>query len=137
MLILSLVVAITVVVSTLAGCRLRLASGWRWLNILHPCGGVGRSVLVRYRHEISHCLRLGPVELMLQQGSFSASVREVANGLFLAHSFACVAQLGPSREVITVWLVRTLLAEGQLPWAGWLLVSPGEVLDKRFLEIMP
>jgi hypothetical protein len=28
------------------------------------------------------------VELMLQQGPFSASVREVANGLLLAHSFA-------------------------------------------------
>jgi hypothetical protein len=28
------------------------------------------------------------VELVLQQGSFSTSVREVANGLLLAHSFA-------------------------------------------------
>jgi hypothetical protein len=74
---------------------------------------------------------------MLQQGSFSTSVREVANGLFLAHSFTCVAQLRPSREVIMVWLVWTLLAEGQLLWAGWSLVSPGEVLDKCFLEIMP
>jgi hypothetical protein len=83
-----LAVSITVVMSTLAGCWLRLASGWRWLNVLHSCSGVGGSVLVRYRHEIRHCLRLGPVELMLQQGSFSASVHEVANGLLLAHSFA-------------------------------------------------
>jgi hypothetical protein len=87
-LILSFAVMITVVMSTLAGCRLRLASGRRWLHILHPRGGIGGSVLVRYRHEIRHCLRLGPVELMLQQGSFSATVREVANGLLLAHSFA-------------------------------------------------
>jgi hypothetical protein len=28
------------------------------------------------------------VELMLQQGPFSTPVREVANGLLLAHSFA-------------------------------------------------
>jgi hypothetical protein len=88
MLVFSLAVPVAVVMSTLAGCRLRLASGWRWLNILHPCSGVGGSVLVRYRHEVSHCLRLGPVELVLQQGSFSASICEAANGLLLAHSFA-------------------------------------------------
>jgi hypothetical protein len=49
-----LAVSIMVVMSPLAGCRLRLASGWRWLNALHPCGRVGGSVLVRYRHEIRH-----------------------------------------------------------------------------------
>jgi hypothetical protein len=87
-LILSFAVVITVVMSTLAGCQLRLASDRRWLHILHPRGGVGGSVLVRYRHEICHCLWLGPVELMLQQGSFSATIHEVSNGLLLAHSFA-------------------------------------------------
>jgi hypothetical protein len=49
-----LAVSITVVMSSLAGCRLRLAPGWRWLNVLHPCSRVGRSVLVRYRHEVCH-----------------------------------------------------------------------------------
>jgi hypothetical protein len=65
-LIFPLAVPITVVMSSLAGCRLRLASGWRWLNVLHSCCGVGGSVLVRYRHEIRHRLRLGSVELVLQ-----------------------------------------------------------------------
>jgi hypothetical protein len=137
MLIFPLAVSITIVMSTLAGCRLRLASGWCWLNVLHSCSRVSGSILVRYHHEVSHCLWLSPVELVLQQDSFSASVREVANGLFLAHSFARVAQLEPSREVVVVWLVRALLAEGQLPRARWSLVSPGEGLDKHFLEIMP
>jgi hypothetical protein len=46
--------SITVVMSSLAGCRLRLAPGWRWLNALHSCGRVGGSVLVRYCHEVRH-----------------------------------------------------------------------------------
>jgi hypothetical protein len=53
-LIFPLAVLITVVMSSLTGSRLRLASGRRWLNILHSCSGVGGSVLVRYRHEICH-----------------------------------------------------------------------------------
>jgi hypothetical protein len=52
------------------------------------------------------------MELMLQQGPFPASIREVADGLLLAHSFAIVAQLRPSREVITIRFVRALLVEG-------------------------
>jgi hypothetical protein len=87
-LILPLAMAIMVVMSSLARCQLGLASGWRWLDVLHPCSRFDRSVLVRYPHEVSHCLQLGPMELMLQQGPFFASVREVANGLLLAHSFA-------------------------------------------------
>jgi hypothetical protein len=32
-LVLPLVVTITIVISALAGCGLRLASGWHWLNV--------------------------------------------------------------------------------------------------------
>jgi hypothetical protein len=49
-----LAVSITVVMSSLAGCQLRLASDWRWLNALHPCSRVSGSVLIRYRHEVRH-----------------------------------------------------------------------------------
>jgi hypothetical protein len=87
-LVLPLAMTIMVVMSALAECRLRLASGWHWLDVLYPCSGVSGGVLVRYRHEVSHCFWLGPMELMLQQGPISAPVREVANGLLLAHSFA-------------------------------------------------
>jgi hypothetical protein len=52
--VLPLAMSIMVVMSSLAGCRLRLAYGWRWLNALYSCSRVGGSVLVRYRHEVSH-----------------------------------------------------------------------------------
>jgi hypothetical protein len=40
-LIFPLFMAIMVVMSALVGCRLGLASGRRWLDVLHPCGEVG------------------------------------------------------------------------------------------------
>jgi hypothetical protein len=53
-LIFPLAMLIMVVMSFLAGCRLRLTSGWRWLNVLYSCSEIGGSVLVRYCHEIRH-----------------------------------------------------------------------------------
>jgi hypothetical protein len=35
-----------------------------------------------------------------------------------------------------IWLIRALLAEGQLPWVGQSLVGSREVLDECLLEIM-
>jgi hypothetical protein len=48
---------------------------------------VSRRVLVRYRHEFSHGLGLSPVELVLHQRPFPASVGEVSDGFLLACSF--------------------------------------------------
>jgi hypothetical protein len=49
-----LAMSITIVMSSLTGCRLRLTSGWRWFNVLYSCSRIGGSVFVRYCHEIRH-----------------------------------------------------------------------------------
>jgi hypothetical protein len=85
-------VAIAVVVPALAGSRLGLSYSWLGLSKLHPYCGVSCCILVRYRHEFSHGLGLGPVELVLHQRSIPAAIGEVFDGLLLTYSFARVAQ---------------------------------------------
>ena len=72
---------------------------------------------------------------MLEEGTFSAPGSEVFDGLHLVHPLARIAELGPTREVVTSGLGGALYAQGELSGLGSLLVGAGEVADEGFCEI--
>jgi hypothetical protein len=74
---------------------------------------------------------------VFHQGSILASIGEVPDGLLFAHSLTRVAQLRPPHEIVTIRLIRALLAVGLLTEMRRSLVSAGEVLDERLLEVKP
>ena len=76
-------------------------------------------------------------ELVFEHEAVQTTISEVLNGLDLVYTFAGVSKLDPSRQIVLEGLVLALHAKGEVSGPTWPLVGAGEVVDERFVEVLP